>query len=115
MRVPDADRCHAKELTAIPGLTVLTEPDDLERYSRDAYDYSPVLRERLADCRADVVVRPDSVDAVVQVAGLCRRHDVPLTLRGSGTGNYGQCAARGRGGHADGPSSFRASHRSGHR
>ena len=55
------------ELTAIPGLTVLTEPDDLERYSRDAYDYSPVLRERLADCRADVVVRPDSVDAVVQV------------------------------------------------
>ena len=56
-------------LRAIPGLSVLTEPDDLERYSRDAYDYSPVLRERLADCRADVVVRPDSVDAVVQVAG----------------------------------------------
>ena len=79
------------ELTAISGLSVLTEPDDLERYSRDAYDYSPVLRERLADCRADVVVRPDSVDAVVQVAGLCRRHGVPLTLRGSGTGNYGQC------------------------
>ena len=78
-------------LTAIPGLSVLTEPDDLERYSRDAYDYSPVLRERLADCRADVVVRPDSVDAVVQVAGLCHRHGVPLTLRGSGTGNYGQC------------------------
>ena len=33
------------ELTAISGLSVLTEPDDLERYSRDAYDYSPVLRE----------------------------------------------------------------------
>ena len=79
------------ELTAIPGLSVLTQPEDLERYSRDAYDYSPVLRERLAHCRADVVVRPDSVNAVVQVAGLCRGHGVPLTLRGSGTGNYGQC------------------------
>ena len=70
------------ELTAIPGLSVLTQPEDLERYSRDAYDYSPVLRERLVHCRADVVVRPDSVNAVVQVAGLCRGHGVPLTLRG---------------------------------
>ena len=78
------------ELAAVPGLRLLTQPEELERYSRDAYDYSPVLQKRLAHCRAELVVRPETVEAVVRVAAACRRHAVPLTLRGSGTGNYGQ-------------------------
>lgn len=68
----------------------MTQPEELERLSRDAYDYSPVLLQRLAHCRAELVVRPETVEAVVRVAAACRRHSVPLTLRGSGTGNYGQ-------------------------
>jgi FAD/FMN-containing dehydrogenase len=28
---------------------------------------------------------------VQRVAGACARHRVPLTVRGGGTGNYGQC------------------------
>ena len=85
--LPDALRT---ELAAVPGLRLLSQPEELERLSRDAYDYSPVLSQRLAHCRAELVVRPDSVEAVVRVAAACRRHAVPLTLRGSGTGNYGQ-------------------------
>ena len=78
------------ELAAVPGLTLLERPEDLDRYSRDAYDYSPVLQERLASCRAALVVRPETVDAVVGVAAACCRHGIALTLRGAGTGNYGQ-------------------------
>ena len=85
--LPDALRT---ELAAVSDLRLLTQPDELERFSRDAYDYSPVLRQRLAQCRAELVVRPETVNAVVRVAAACRRHGVPLTLRGSGTGNYGQ-------------------------
>ena len=85
--LPDALRT---ELAAVPGLRLMTLPEELERLSRDAYDYSPVLRQRLAHCRAELVVRPETVEAVVHVAAACRRHAVPLTLRGSGTGNYGQ-------------------------
>jgi FAD/FMN-containing dehydrogenase len=70
---------------------ILADPGDLDRYSRDAYDYSPILRERFRECRADLVVRPKSVAAVVAVASACARAEVPLTIRGSGTGNYGQC------------------------
>ena len=78
-------------LAAVPELEVLTLPADLERYSRDAFDYSPVLAARFRECRADLVVRPRSRSAVVAVASACARAQVPLTLRGSGTGNYGQC------------------------
>jgi len=79
------------ELQGVQHLNLLREEADRDRYSRDAYDYSPVLRERLAHCRADLVVRPESVAAVQAVASACARHGVPLTLRGAGTGNYGQC------------------------
>ena len=78
-------------LAAIADLNLLTSPADLDRYSRDAYDYSPVLRKQLSQCRADLVVSVASVQAVQAVAAACHRHGVPLTLRGAGTGNYGQC------------------------
>jgi FAD/FMN-containing dehydrogenase len=75
-----------EELTGLEQLSVWRDPADLERFSRDAYDYSPVLLERLRSCRADLVVRPESVAAVMAVAAACARHQVPLTLRGAGTG-----------------------------
>ena len=60
-------------LRAIPGLSVLTEPDDLERYSRDATTTRRCCGSA-GGLSGRCVVRPDSVDAVVQVAGLCHRH-----------------------------------------
>ncbi|MBC8168508.1 MAG: hypothetical protein H8E93_02015 [Synechococcus sp.] len=83
------DALH-NELAAIADLRLLTSPADLDRYSRDAYDYSPVLREQLSQCRADLVVSAVSVPAVQAVAAACHRHGVPLTLGGAWTGKYGQ-------------------------
>ncbi len=79
------------EINGIPGLEILKRASEQKRYSRDFFDYSPILKEQLDSCRADCVVKPSSVEAVISIARLCRKHEIPLTLRGSGTGNYGQC------------------------
>ena len=79
-----------EDLRAVPDLVLLQDPAELQRFSRDAYDYSPVLKAQLDRCQADLVVRPSSVAAVEALAAACYRHRVPLTLRGTGTGNYGQ-------------------------
>ena len=79
-----------EDLRAVPDLVLLQDPAELQRFSRDAYDYSPVLKAQLDRCQADLVVRPSSVAAVESLAAACYRHRVPLTLRGTGTGNYGQ-------------------------
>ena len=78
-------------LSAVPDLELSSEPAELQRNSRDAFDYSPVLTPRLEPCRAELVARPRTVEAVERLASACATHQVPLTLRGSGTGNYGQC------------------------
>ena len=78
-------------LSAVPELELLSEPAELQRHSRDAFEYSPVLTPRLESCRAELVVRPRTVEAVERLASACAEYQVPLTLRGSGTGNYGQC------------------------
>jgi FAD/FMN-containing dehydrogenase len=58
--------------------------------SRDFFWYSPVLRARLDHVVADFVVRPRSEAEVIEVLKVCYAHDVPVTTRGAGTGNYGQ-------------------------
>ena len=80
----------AAELATANDLELLQGAADLQRYSKDAYDYSPILQPQLESCRADLVVRPLTVAGVERLAAACGRHGVPLTLRGSGTGNYGQ-------------------------
>ena len=79
------------ELKSIPDLEIYQKTSDLKRFSKDFFDYSPILINELKDCLADIVVRPLSVDAIIIVAQICNKHSIPLTLRGSGTGNYGQC------------------------
>lgn len=63
----------------------------LEARSRDYFWYSPILNDQLKDKIGDLLVIPQSVDEVMQVASLIAKHKLPLTLRGGGTGNYGQC------------------------
>ena len=48
------------ELATAHDLELLQGAADLQRYSRDYYDYSPILQPRLASCR-DLVVRPLTV------------------------------------------------------
>ena len=69
---------------------VLTHPQVVERLSRDFYWYSPVLRPLLDGKRADVVVQPATKEEIVRVMRYCHAQNVPVTVRGAGTGNYGQ-------------------------
>jgi FAD/FMN-containing dehydrogenase len=70
---------------------VLTTPAVLDRLSHDFYWYSPVLRPLLKSKTGDVAVQPVSVDEVLAVLRFAGRNEVPVTVRGAGTGNYGQC------------------------
>ncbi len=79
------------DLKKISGLDLFESENDLDRFSKDCYNYSPLLKEQLEGCRAEIVVRPNSLEAILEVAALCKRYCIYLTLRGSGTGNYGQC------------------------
>jgi len=70
---------------------VLTASQVLDRLSHDFYWYSPVLRPMLADKVCEVAVQPVSVDEVLAVLRYAGRFQIPVTVRGAGTGNYGQC------------------------
>lgn len=77
-----------QELRDIPSST---GADQLRIKSRDFFWYSPILQEQLAERRAEAVVSPRTEEEVLAVARAAARHGVPLTVRGGGTGNYGQC------------------------
>jgi len=72
-------------------IQIFTDVNDRKKYSKDFYDYSPILFDILKNCCADIVLRPRSVDDIILIAKLCNKYSLPLTIRGSGTGNYGQC------------------------
>jgi FAD/FMN-containing dehydrogenase len=70
---------------------VITSPAVVERLSKDFYWYSPVLKRQLESKVGDVVVQPVNVEEVLEVARYAGARGVPITVRGAGTGNYGQC------------------------
>lgn len=76
-----------QELGDIP---ILDDAGSLRMRSRDFFWFSPILKESLEDKRADIVVVPRDKSEVMRVAAACARHRIPLTVRGGGTGNYGQ-------------------------
>jgi FAD/FMN-containing dehydrogenase len=76
---------------ALDGIEIIRDPAQVAKLSKDYYIYSPLLRADLDDKVADLVVRPANEAEVMQVAAVCVRHRVPVTIRGAGTGNYGQC------------------------
>ena len=78
-------------LTDISGINTTTDLIDRRRRSRDYFWYSPILYETLKDKLADLVVTPREEAEVVRVAAACAKYNIPLTVRGGATGNYGQC------------------------
>ncbi len=80
------------DLSAVVGDSsrVIDTPAVVERLSRDFYWYSPVLKKLLDGKSADVVVQPDSAEEIQRVLAYCYAKGIPVTARGSGTGNYGQ-------------------------
>jgi len=83
----------AAELSDVLGdrSRVLTDPAMLDRLSHDFYWYSPVLRPLLVNKNGDVAVQPVNADEILAVLRYAVEHEVPVTVRGAGTGNYGQC------------------------
>lgn len=75
---------------ALSHLEVDENAASIRASSRDFFWYSPVLKSRLDHVVADFVVRPRSEAEVIEVLKVCYAHDVPVTTRGAGTGNYGQ-------------------------
>ncbi|MGB3137095.1 MAG: FAD-binding oxidoreductase [Nodosilinea sp.] len=69
----------------------IREPSQREKLSKDYYYFSPVLQGQLGDLVADLIVRPTSEAEVLTAARICAAARVPVTVRGAGTGNYGQC------------------------
>ena len=65
-------------------------PAIVKQKSRDFFWYSPVLKRELDAVTGDLIVTPKSEAEVIQVLKACYAQGVPVTPRGSGTGNYGQ-------------------------
>ena len=78
----------AKE--ALSHLEIEKSDSAIKSKSRDFFWYSPVLKARLDHVSADFVVSPKTEAEVIEVLKVCYAHDVPVTTRGAGTGNYGQ-------------------------
>src|SRR5271170_2701302 len=86
------DPRHAAAIASLLGddARVITHPQTVEQLSRDFYWYSPVLRKQLDGKIGDLVVQPLSATEIQNVLRYCHAHDLPVTARGAGTGNYGQ-------------------------
>jgi FAD/FMN-containing dehydrogenase len=76
---------------ALGDVPVETDPKIIHRKSRDFFWFSPVLKRQLQDRLADIVVAPREEADVMRAASAAARHRLPVTIRGGGTGNYGQC------------------------
>lgn len=75
----------------IGSITYRDEANVLAVKSKDYFWYSPILKEQLDDCVGQLLVIPKTEEEVMTIAAAIARHRIPLTIRGGGTGNYGQC------------------------
>jgi FAD/FMN-containing dehydrogenase len=77
-------------LKSLPELDWCVDPTAVKRKSLDYYWFSPVLRRELEGKTADAVVRPRDFEELRAIVAGCVKLELPLTMRGAGTGNYGQ-------------------------
>ncbi len=78
-------------LADVDGVPVARDAPTLKLKSRDFFWFSPILKRELDDRRAQAVVRPRDRDELRRVVAAAAKRRVALTMRGGGTGNYGQC------------------------
>ncbi|MEO0888395.1 MAG: FAD-binding oxidoreductase, partial [Cyanobacteria bacterium J06648_10] len=71
-------------------MEAILEPTQVARLSKDYYYFSPVLTRQLEGKTGDIVLRPKDESEVLRIARACVEQRIPLTVRGAGTGNYGQ-------------------------
>ncbi len=78
-------------LEELSGIEAIVNPTQVAKLSEDYAHFSPVLVPLLAGKVGDVVFRPSNESEVLRIAQASVKYKIPLTVRGSGTGNYGQC------------------------
>ncbi|AFY35563.1 FAD-binding oxidoreductase [Calothrix sp. PCC 7507] len=78
-------------MNSLQGIEAIADPQQVAKLSQDYHTFSPVLTPKLAGKVGDLVVRPANEQEVLKVAATCAKLRVPVTVRGAGTGNYGQC------------------------
>jgi len=76
--------------SALSGIRIEENPAIVKQKSRDFFWYSPVLKRELDHVTADLIVSPRNEAEVIAALKACYATGVPVTPRGSGTGNYGQ-------------------------
>ncbi len=81
----------------LDGIELEDNPALVKQKSRDFFWYSPVLKAQLDDVTGDLVATPKDEAEVIRILAAAFRHDVPVTPRGAGTGNYGQAMPLSRG------------------
>jgi FAD/FMN-containing dehydrogenase len=74
----------------IDGIRTEENPALVRQKSRDFYWYSPTLKRQLETVTADIVASPTSEADVIRVLQAAFELGIPVTPRGTGTGNYGQ-------------------------
>lgn len=88
---PDAVRSLASELRVLLGPRRATiELRAREKASIDGSEMSPVISDQYPLGLADLVAFPADADEIAVIVATAVRHGVPITVRGKGTGNYGQ-------------------------
>ena len=78
-------------LADIADVPVATDAPTLKLKSRDFHWFSPILKRELDGKRAQAIVRPRDREELARVVSAAAKRRVALTMRGGGTGNYGQC------------------------
>lgn len=77
-------------LQELADLNPVVDAQELERLSKDFAWFSPILLPKLLDRRAEAAFAPTSHEQIRRIVSACARNRVPISVRGGGTGNYGQ-------------------------
>lgn len=72
------------------GIRTEENPALVKQKSRDFYWYSPTLKRQLDHVVGDIIVSPANEAEVVRTLAAAYEMAIPVTPRGTGTGNYGQ-------------------------
>lgn len=89
--MPTVHPAAIEELAELLGADrVIPAGKRVTKYLRDFSWYSPVLENEFADTTVEAVAIPQTVQELTAVVSIAARHRMPLTMRGAGTGNYGQ-------------------------
>lgn len=76
--------------TDLGAIEFSTDTRKLRTKSRDRFAQSPVLRDLLRGRNAEIFIAPRGKEELRIAVAACARHRIPITVRGAGSGQFGQ-------------------------